>query len=208
MARYRGPTCRLSRREGTDLELKSRVRSIETKCHFDRPPGQHGSAGARRRLSDYGNMLREKQKLRRIYGLMEKQFRKHYQEASRRRGSTGDNLLQILESRLDNLVYRMGFGSTRSESRQLVSHKSITVNERVANVPSMEIKVGDVVAVRDRSKSQVRIADSLKCVENLGFVEWVEVNVGEKSAVLQRLPERSEVYADINESLVIELYSK
>ena len=208
MARYRGPTCKLSRREGVDLELKSRIRNVSTKCHFDRPPGQHGTTGPKRRLSDYGSMLREKQKMRRLYGVMEKQFRRHYGEASRRRGSTGENLLKILESRLDNVVYRMGFGCTRSEARQLVSHSSITVNEKVASIPSMEIKPGDVVAVRERSKAQIRISDSLKGAESIGFVEWVDVKVDEKSGTLRRLPECDEVYPDINESLVIELYSK
>ncbi len=207
MARYTGPKCKLARREGTDLFLKSARRSLDSKCKLEVKPGQHGQkSGAR--TSDYGHQLREKQKLRRIYGLLERQFRRYFAEAARRKGSTGTNLLQLLESRLDNVVYRMGFGSTRAEARQLVSHGSITVNGRKLNVPSALVKAGDVVGVAERAKGQLRIQDSLQLAEKVGFPSWVEVDVKKMSGTFKGAPDRSEFGQDINESLVVELYSK
>ncbi len=206
MARYIGPTCKLSRREGTDLFLKSGIRPLDTKCKLDNPPGVHGQR--RGRLSDYGVQLREKQKVRRIYGVLEKQFRKYYKEAARLKGATGENLLQLLEARLDNVVYRMGFGSTRAESRQLVSHKAITVNGIIVNVASYNVKAGDVVAVRERAKKQLRIQSALDVAAQRTEVEWVEVDTEKKEGVLKRYPEREDLSADINENLIVELYSK
>ncbi|MFV3334041.1 30S ribosomal protein S4 [Pseudomonas sp. NY15437] len=206
MARYIGPKCKLSRREGTDLFLKSGVRALDSKCKAENVPGQHGQR--RGRLSDYGLQLREKQKVRRIYGVLERQFRGYYQEASRRKGSTGENLLQLLECRLDNVVYRMGFGSTRSESRQLVSHKTISVNGQTVNVPSYQVKAGDVVAVREKSKNQLRIAQALDLCAQRGRVEWVEVDTDKKSGTFKSVPARADLSADINENLIVELYSK
>ncbi|WP_152219924.1 30S ribosomal protein S4 [Pseudomonas sp. SCB32] len=206
MARYIGPKCKLSRREGTDLFLKSGVRALDSKCKAENVPGQHGQR--RGRLSDYGLQLREKQKVRRIYGVLERQFRGYYQEASRRKGSTGENLLQLLECRLDNVVYRMGFGSTRSESRQLVSHKTISVNGQTVNVPSYQVKAGDVVAVREKSKNQLRIAQALDLCAQRGRVEWVEVDSDKKSGTFKSVPARADLSADINENLIVELYSK
>jgi len=206
VARYIGPKCKLSRREGTDLGLKSSARALESKCNLERVPGQHGAR--RSRLSDYGLQLREKQKLRRIYGVLERQFRRYYQEAARRKGSTGENLLKLLESRLDNVVYRMGFGATRAEARQLVSHKAVLVNGEAINVPSYMLKAADVVAVREKSRNQLRIQQSLGLAQSRGFAEWVEVDVAKMSGVFKRIPDRSDLPADINESLVVELYSK
>ena len=206
MARYVGPTCKLARREGTDLFLKSGARPLDSKCKHETAPGQHGQR--RGRLSDYGVQLREKQKVRRTYGVLEKQFRGYYKEAARRKGATGENLLQILESRLDNVVYRMGFGATRAESRQLVSHKSIVVNGVVVNIPSYQVKVGDVVAVREKSKNQLRIQNALTISAQRADVEWVDVNTDKKEGVFKRVPDRSDLPADINENLIVELYSK
>ncbi|TVO78310.1 30S ribosomal protein S4 [Sedimenticola selenatireducens] len=206
MARYIGPKCKLSRREGTDLFLKSRARSLESKCNMEKQPGQ--TTDRRRRLSDYGLQLREKQKMRRIYGIMEKQFRNYYKSAAQSKGATGENLLQLLETRLDNVVYRMGFGSTRSESRQLVSHKSIEVNGKIVNVPSFRIQVNDVVSVREKSKKQLRIQSSLALAEQYGTVEWIDVDAKGMAGTFKRLPDRSELPAEINEQLVVELYSK
>lgn len=206
MARYTGPTCRLSRREGTDLLLKSRTRQLETKCQIDRQPGEHEAR--QRRPSDYALQLREKQKLRRIYCVLERQFRNYYREAARHKGSTGENLLRLLESRLDNVVYRMGFGATRNEARQLVSHKAIEVNGEVVNVPSYQVSPGDSIAIREKSKRQERIKFALDCATQLGFPEWVKVEAAKQSGTFQRLPDRGELPDDINESLVIELYSK
>jgi len=206
MARYIGPKCKLSRREGTDLFLKGRGRSLETKCKLDKAPGQH--ADRRTRLSDYGTQLREKQKLRRIYGVLERQFRNYYKAATRMKGSTGENLLQLLERRLDNVVYRMGFGATRSESRQLVSHKAILVNGQSVNIASYQVKPSDVVSVREKSRKQVRIQDSLTLAEQFGFPEWVDVDTKKMEGVFKSIPERSDLPAEINESLVVELYSK
>lgn len=206
MARYIGPKCKLSRREGTDLFLKSRARSLEDKCKLDKVPGQHGDR--RSRLSDYGLQLREKQKLRRIYGVLEKQFRNYFKKAASIKGSTGENLLQLLETRLDNVVYRMGFGTTRAEARQLVSHKAITVNGSVVNIPSFKVSPEDVVAIREKSKKQVRIQDSLALAEQYGFPEWVDVDAKKMEGKFKAVPERSDLPAEINEQLVVELYSK
>ena len=206
MARYIGPKCKLSRREGTDLSLKSRARALDTKCKLDKAPGQHGDR--RGRLSDYGVQLREKQKLRRIYGVLEKQFRNYYKTASRLKGSTGDNLLKLLECRLDNVVYRMGFATTRAEARQLVSHKAILVNGSAVNIPSYQVQATDTVTVREKSRKQVRIQDALALSEQFGFPEWVEVDAKKMEGVFKSIPERSDLPADINESLVVELYSK
>ncbi len=206
MARYLGPKCKLSRREGTDLMHKSRARALDSKCKLDKIPGQH--ADRRTRLSDYGVQLREKQKLRRIYGVLERQFRNYYKAASRIKGSTGENLLQLLECRLDNVVYRMGFASTRSEARQLVSHKAILVNGVSVNIPSYQVKASDVVAVREKAKKQLRIKDALNVAEQYGIPEWVEVDAGKMEGVFKSVPDRSDLPSEINESLVVELYSK
>jgi small subunit ribosomal protein S4 len=206
MARYIGPKCKLSRREGADLSLKSRARALDSKCKLDKPPGQHGDR--RTRLSDYGVQLREKQKLRRIYGVLEKQFRNYYKAASRLKGSTGDNLLKLLECRLDNVVYRMGFGTTRSEARQLVSHKAVLVNGQTVNIASYQVKATDVVSIREKARKQVRIQDSLALAEQYGFPEWIEVDTKKMEGVFKSVPERTDLPADINESLVVELYSK
>lgn len=206
MARYLGPKCKLSRREGTDLFLKSRGKSLEGKCKLDQPPGQHGTKRAR--LSDYATQLREKQKLRRIYGVLEKQFQNYYKAAAQKKGSTGQNLLNLLESRLDNVVYRMGFAATRSEARQLVSHKSITVNGKVLNIPSYQVNSGDIVAVRERSQTQLRIKDALGVAEQYGFPVWLDVDSQKMQGVFKSVPERNELGSEINEQLVVELYSK
>jgi len=206
MARYIGPKCKLSRREGTDLFLKSGVRSIESKCKIDQLPGQHGAG--RKRVTEYGLQLREKQKVRRMYGVMEKKFRSYYKEADRRKGSTGVILLQLLESRLDNVVYRMGFASTRAEARQLVSHKAILINEKPVNVPSYEVKAGDVVTIREKSRNQSRIASALELSSQSGQVNWVEVDASKFEGVFKSVPDRSDLSADIAENLIVELYSK
>ncbi|GHC52029.1 30S ribosomal protein S4 [Alcaligenes pakistanensis] len=207
MARYIGPKCKLSRREGTDLFLKSARRSLDSKCKLESRPGQHGrTSGAR--TSDFGLQLREKQKLKRMYGVLEKQFRKYYVEADRRRGNTGETLIQLLESRLDNVVYRMGFGSTRAEARQLVNHRAIEVNGHTADIASMLIKVGDVVAVREKAKSQGRIKESLDLATGIGLPQWVEVDAAKLSGVFKQVPDRADVAQDVNESLVVELYSR
>ena len=206
MARYLGPKCKLSRREGTDLLLKSRARPLDSKCRIDKKPGIQGARPGR--MSDYALQLREKQKLRRMYGIMEKQFRKYYKEAARRKGSTGENLLQLLECRLDNVVYRMGFGCTRNEARQLVSHKTIMVNGRGVNIPSYQVRPEDTVAVRERGRQQLRIRDALNVAEQYGLPDWVEVNGKTMEGVFKAVPERSELPAEINEQLVVELYSK
>ncbi len=205
MARYLGPTCKLSRREGTDLLLKSGVKPIEGKCK-ESTPGQQGQR--RGRLSDYGVQLREKQKVRRTYGVLEKQFRGYYKEAARRQGATGENLLQLLECRLDNVVYRMGFGSTRAEARQLVSHKSISVNGNLVNIPSYQLGAGDVVAVRERAKQQLRIKSALEMASQRTEVDWVSVDGGKLEGEFTRIPDRADLSPDINENLIVELYSK
>nr|WP_249201096.1 30S ribosomal protein S4 [Burkholderia cenocepacia] len=207
VARYIGPKAKLSRREGSDLFLKSARRSLADKCKLDSKPGQHGrTSGAR--TSDYGTQLREKQKVKRIYGVLERQFRRYFAEADRRKGNTGENLLQLLESRLDNVVYRMGFGSTRAEARQLVSHKSITVNGVVANVPSQQVKAGDVVAIREKAKKQARIVEALSLAEQGGMPSWVAVDAKKFEGTFKQMPERAEIAGDINESLIVELYSR
>ena len=206
MARYLGPKLKLSRREGTDLFLKSGVRAIDSKCKIDTAPGQHGARKAR--LSDYGVQLREKQKVRRIYGVLEKQFRNYYKEAARLKGNTGENLLQLLEGRLDNVVYRMGFGATRAESRQLVSHKAILVNGQVVNIPSFQVSPEDVVSVREKAKKQARIKASLELSGQREKPTWVEVDATNMQGTYKRLPERSDLSAEINEQLIVELYSK
>jgi small subunit ribosomal protein S4 len=206
MARYRGPTCKLARREGTDLFLKSGVKPLEAKCKLEVPPG--GPGQRRARLSDYGVQLREKQKLRRMYGVLERQFRNYYKKASKVKGSTGENLLRMLESRLDNVVYRMGFASTRAEARQLVSHRGILVNEKIVNIPSYQLKAGDKISVRERAKAQLRIQSALNIATQVGFPEWVEVDDKKMVGTLKTLPERDEILPDINENLVVELYSK
>ncbi|MDM8357185.1 MULTISPECIES: 30S ribosomal protein S4 [Pandoraea] len=207
MARYIGPKAKLSRREGTDLFLKSARRSLADKCKLDSKPGQHGrTSGAR--TSDYGNQLREKQKVKRIYGVLERQFRRYFAEADRLKGNTGENLLQVLESRLDNVVYRMGFGSTRAEARQLVGHKAIVLNGVVANIPSIKVKAGDIITVREKAKKQVRIQESLSLAEQVGFPIWVSVDAKKMEGTFKALPERSDIAGDINESLIVELYSR
>ena len=206
MARYIGPKCKLARREGTDLFLKSARRSLDSKCKIDSAPGQHGAK--KPRLSDYGLQLREKQKIRRIYGVLERQFRRYFAEADRRKGSTGELLLQLLESRLDNVVYRLGFGSTRAEARQLVSHKAITVNGQVVNIPSYQVKAGDIIAVREKAKKQVRMQEALNMATQIGLPSWVSVDTNKLEGVFKNMPDRSELSSDINEQLVVEFYSK
>ncbi|NCN71501.1 MAG: 30S ribosomal protein S4 [Rhodoferax sp.] len=207
MARYLGPKAKLSRREGTDLFLKSARRSIGDKAKFDSKPGQHGrTSGAR--TSDYGTQLREKQKVKRMYGILEKQFRRYFEEADRRKGNTGANLLGLLESRLDNVVYRMGFGSTRAEARQLVSHKALLVNGKSVNIPSFMVKAGDVIAVREKSSKQTRIAEALQLAQQVGMPTWVEVNADKAEGVFKSVPDRDQFAADVNESLIVELYSR
>lgn len=207
MARYLGPKCKLSRREGTDLFLKSGIKPLEAKCKLDVVPGT--TAGSRRgRLSDYGLQLREKQKLRRMYGVLEKQFRNYYKRAARLKGSTGANLLQLLEGRLDNTVYRMGFASTRAEARQLVSHKAIVVNGQVTNIPSFQVAAGDTIEIREAARNQTRIKSALDIASQVGLPDWVEVDEKKMAGVLRALPEREEILPDINENLVVELYSK
>ena len=206
MARYLGPKLKLSRREGTDLFLKSGVRAIDSKCKIDTAPGQHGAR--KPRLSDYGSQLREKQKVRRMYGILERQFRNYYKEANRLKGNTGENLLVLLEGRLDNVVYRMGFAATRAEARQLVSHKAIVVNGRVVNIPSFQVSVDDVIAVREKSKKQARIKASLELAEQKEKPTWLDVDAAKMEGVFKRAPERSDLSADINEHLIVELYSK
>lgn len=207
MARYIGPKCKLARREGTDLFLKSPVRALETKCKLEQKPGQHG-ASRRARMSDYALQLREKQKLRRIYGVLERQFRNYYKKAAQRKGSTGENLLQLLECRLDNVVYRMGFAVTRAQARQLVGHKAIMVNGETVNIPSYQVTAGDVVALRDKAKKQMRIQEALTVSQQVGLVDWVEVDTKKLEGVFKTVPERSDLAQDINEHLVVELYSK
>ena len=207
MARYIGPKAKLSRREGTDLFLKSARRSLDSKCKVDTKPGQHGRISGQR-TSDYGLQLREKQKVKRMYGVLERQFRRYFAEAERRKGNTGETLLALLESRLDNVVYRMGFGSTRAEARQLVSHKSITVNGQVVNIASYSVKAGDVVAVREKAKKQLRVTDSLKLAESIGLPDWVQVDVSKLEGVFKKMPDRDEHGADIKEALIVELYSR
>ena len=207
MARYLGPKAKLSRREGTDLFLKSARRALSDKCKLDSKPGQHGRTSGSR-TSDFGNQLREKQKVKRIYGVLERQFRRYFAEAERRKGNTGETLLQLLESRLDNVVYRMGFGSTRAEARQLVSHAAITVNGSVVNIPSMQVRAGDVIAIREKAKKQTRIQESLNLAPQVGAINWVSVDAAKLEGTFKQVPDRDEISGDINESLIVELYSR
>ncbi len=207
MARYLGPKAKLSRREGSDLLLKSARRSISDKAKFDSKPGQHGRTSGQR-TSDFGLQLREKQKVKRTYGVLERQFRRYFAEADRRRGNTGANLLSLLEARLDNVVFRMGFASTRAEARQIVSHKAITVNGKSVNIPSYSVKAGDVIAVREKSKKQARVIEALELAKQIGFPAWVDVSVDKAEGVFKKSPDRDEFAADVNESLIVELYSR
>jgi len=207
VARYLGPKAKLSRREGTDLFLKSARRSIADKSKFDSKPGQHGRTSGQR-MSDFGLQLREKQKVKRMYGVLERQFRRYFAMADQQKGNTGNNLLSLLESRLDNVCYRMGFGSTRAESRQLVSHKAVTVNGHPVNIPSYLVKAGDVVAVREKSKKQTRVLEALQLAQQVGMPAWVEVNIEKVEGVFKKSPDRDEFASDINESLIVELYSR
>lgn len=206
MARYIGPKCKLARREGTDLFLKSGARALDTKCKMETKPGVHGAA--RGRLSDYGLQLREKQKVRRLYGILEKQFRSYYKEAARRKGATGENLLQLLESRLDNVVYRIGFGSTRAEARQLVSHKAVAVNGRTINIASYSVKAGDVVSIREKAKNQDRIKSAMQLAGQRTDCAWLDINASKFEGTFKSVPERADLSAEINENLIVELYSK
>ena len=206
MARYLGPKCKLSRREGTDLFLKSGLRPLESKCKLDVPPG--GAAQRRPRLSDYGLQLREKQKLRRMYGVLERQFRNYYKKAAQLKGSTGENLLRLLEARLDNVVYRMGFASTRAEARQLVSHNGIEVNGQVVNIPSLQVNAGDAIGIRKKARKQLRIQNALEIAGQVGMPDWVDVDAKKMAGILKSLPDREDILPDINENLVVELYSK
>jgi small subunit ribosomal protein S4 len=208
MARYTGPTCKLARREGVDLELKSPARGLESKCKLSQPPGQHGSS-RRVRLSDYALQLREKQKVRRIYGVLERQFRNYYKLAAQQRGATGENLLLLLETRLDNVVYRMGFAVTRAQARQMVSHKAISVNGATVNSPSYRVKPEDVVAIREKARNQLRVKEAVTLSQEMNLVPaWVDVDATKMEGVFKAYPDRQELSADINESLIVELYSK
>ncbi len=207
MARYLGPTCKLARREGTDLFLKSGIKSLDSKCKLETLPGATASK-RRARISDYGLQLREKQKLRRMYGVLERQFRNYYKKAARLKGSTGENLMQLLEGRLDNTVYRMGFASTRAEARQLVNHKAIEVNGRVVNIPSYQVSAGDTIVVREKARQQSRIQSAMEIAGQVGRPDWVDVDDKKMTGVLKALPERDDILPDINENLVVELYSK
>lgn len=206
MARYVGPKCKLSRRAGTDLLLKSRARSLDSKCKLDTPPGQHGAR--KQRPSDYAAQLREKQKLKQMYGVLERQFRNYYHKATTQKGATGYNLLLMLEQRLDNVIYRMGFGRTRSEARQLVSHGAIQVNGKRVNIASYQVQVGDQVEVREQSRSQSRIAESISIASQAGMPDWIDVDEKGLKGTFKALPTRDQILPDINESLVVELYSK
>ncbi|HRQ66063.1 MAG TPA: 30S ribosomal protein S4 [Xanthomonadaceae bacterium] len=208
MARYTGPTCKLARREGADLGLKSPARALDSKCKLEQKPGQHG-ANKRIRLSDYAVQLREKQKVKRMYGLLERQFRNYYKKASGQKGNTGENLLSLLETRLDNIVFRMGFAVTRAQARQLVSHKSVQVNGRKVNLPSFQVKPGDVISLTDRAREQLRVKEAVTLAQEMDLVPgWVEVDAGKFTGSLKTVPERADLPADINENLIVELYSK
>jgi small subunit ribosomal protein S4 len=207
VARYTGPKAKLARREGTDLFLKSARRSLADKCKLDSKPGQHGrTSGAR--TSDFGKQLREKQKVKRMYGILERQFRRYFEQAERRKGNTGENLLKLLECRLDNVVYRMGLASTRAEARQLVSHKAVLVNGRALNIPSAQVRPNDVIAVREKSRKQARIQDALNLAEQGGLPTWVSVDKTKMEGVFKQAPDRSDIAGDVNESLIVELYSR
>ncbi|HSH27153.1 MAG TPA: 30S ribosomal protein S4 [Wenzhouxiangella sp.] len=208
MARYTGPTCKLARREGVDLNLKSPARGLESKCKLNQPPGQHGDS-RRQRLSDYALQLREKQKVRRMYGVLEKQFRNYYKEAARRKGATGENLLQLLEGRLDNVVYRLGFAVTRAQARQMVSHKSVEVNGKVVNIPSCQVRPEDRISIREKARKQLRIQEAINLARELDLVPaWIDVDFDKMEGVFKAAPERDDLPPDINENLIVELYSK
>ena len=209
MARYIGPTCKLARREGADLSLKSPARALDSKCKLEQKPGQHGATMRRGKLSDYATQLREKQKVKRIYGLLERQFRNYYKKASTKKGNTGENLLQLLETRLDNVVYRMGFAVTRPSARQLVSHRGVTVNGQPVNLPSYQVKAGDAIALSEKAQKQLRVQESLNVAQTMDLTpSWVEVDQKKFSGVFKAVPDRSDLPADINEALIVELYSK
>ncbi len=209
MARYIGPTCKLARREGADLGLKSPARAIDSKCKLEQKPGQHGATARKSKLSDYATQLREKQKVKRIYGLLERQFRNYYKKASQKKGNTGESLLQLLETRLDNVVYRMGFAITRPQARQLVSHRGVTVNGKVVNLPSCQVKAGDAIALSERAARQLRVQEALTVAQQMDLVPgWMEVDAKKFSGVFKTVPERSDLPSDINEALIVELYSK
>jgi small subunit ribosomal protein S4 len=210
MARYTGPTCKLARREGVDLGLKSPSRALDSKCKLEQKPGQHGATPTRKgRLSDYATQLREKQKVKRIYGLLERQFRNYYKKASTKKGNTGENLLQLLETRLDNVVYRMGFAITRPAARQLVSHRGVTVNGKPVNLPSFQVKAGDAIALAERAQKQLRVQESLTVSSQMDLSpSWVEVDSKKFAGVFKAVPDRADLPADINEALIVELYSK
>jgi small subunit ribosomal protein S4 len=209
MARYIGPTCKLARREGADLSLKSPARALDSKCKLEQKPGQHGANARKGKLSDYATQLREKQKVKRIYGLLERQFRNYYKKASTRKGNTGENLLQLLETRLDNVVYRMGFAVTRASARQLVSHRGVTVNGKVVNLPSYQVKAGDAIALSEKAQKQLRVQEALNVAQTMDLTPgWVEVDQKKFSGVFKAVPDRGDLPADINEALIVELYSK
>ena len=209
MARYIGPTCKLARREGADLSLKSPARALDSKCKLEQKPGQHGAAAKRGKLSDYAVQLREKQKVKRIYGLLERQFRNYYKKASSKKGNTGESLLQMLESRLDNVIYRMGFAVTRPAARQLVSHRGVTVNGKAVNLPSYQVRPGDAIALTERAQRQLRVNEALTVAQEMDrSPSWVEVDSKKFAGVFKALPERSDLPSDINEALIVELYSK
>ena len=210
MARYLGPSCKLARREGADLGLKSPARAIDSKCKLENKPGQHGAAGVRKgKLSDYATQLREKQKVKRIYGMLERQFRSYYSKAARRKGNTGDSLLQLLEQRLDNVVYRMGFAVTRPQARQLVSHCAVLVNGKPVNLPSYQVKAGDAISLTERAQKHLSVQEALTVSQQMDLVpSWIEVDAKKFAGVFKTIPERSDLPSDINEALIIELYSK
>ena len=209
MARYIGPTCKLARREGADLGLKSPARALDSKCKLEQKPGQHGVAAKRSRPSDYAVQLREKQKVKRIYGVLERQFGNYYKKATQLKGNTGENLLRILEARLDNVVYRMGFAVTRAQARQLVAHKSIMVNGKKANVPSLSLRPGDEIKLTERAQKQLRVQEALKVSESMDLRPgWIEVDAKSAAGVFKAMPDRAELPSDINEALIVELYSK
>ena len=209
MARYTGPTCKLSRRDGVDLSLKSALRDIDSKCKFDRLPGMHGASGARRQKNtEYGLQLREKQKVKHMYGILEKQFHLYYKKASAKKGSTGENLLMLLECRLDNVIYRMGFASTRAEARQLVSHKSVLINGAVVNIPSYQVSINDEIAIREKSKKQSRIQLAIELAKQGTQPEWIDIDSDALTGVFKNVPARGDLSPDIVEHLIVELYSK
>ena len=209
MARYIGPTCKLARREGADLGLKSPARALDSKCKLEQKPGQHGPVAKKGRLSDYAVQLREKQKVKRIYGLLERQFRNYYKKASSKKGNTGESLLQLLETRLDNVIYRMGFAVTRPSARQLVSHRGITVNGKIVNLPSYQVRPGDAIELTEKAQRQLRVQESLTLSQEMDlFPSWVEVDAKKFTGVFKAVPERSDLPSDINEALIVELYSK